>query len=173
MYIEIRSTASLMLRLAEIVGVNVHAHVLHVDIRRLAGRTLAERALLVHVLIVGKLLHRSRALIHLVVMVDHAAVFGAVEVVLLIVRRVRGCREGNAAILVQVSARCGRLERHVVRCLMRRALEVECAILCAVGQAHLALGALGNVETELSIRHRRVEIVLHRVPERKCHLLVE
>jgi hypothetical protein len=91
MYIEIRSTASLMLRLAEIVGVDVHAHVLHVDVRRLTGRTLTERALLVHVLIVGKLLHRSRALIHLVVLVDHATVFRTVEVVMLVMRRVRGC----------------------------------------------------------------------------------
>lgn len=93
--------------LAEIVGVDVQAHVLHVDVRRLTGRTLTERALLVHVLIVGELLHRSRALIHLVVLVDHAAVFRAVEVVLLVVRRMRGCREGNAAILVHVAARCG------------------------------------------------------------------
>ena len=77
--------------LAEIVGVDVQAHVLHVDVRRLAGRTLAERTLLVHVLVVGKLLHRSRALIHLVVLVDHAAVFRAVEVVLLVVRNVRRC----------------------------------------------------------------------------------
>jgi len=75
--------------LAQVVGVDVQAHMLHVHIRRLARCALSERALLVDVVIVNKVLHRRWALVNLGVIVDHAAVLGAVEVVLLVVGHVR------------------------------------------------------------------------------------
>jgi len=78
------------MRLAQVVGVNVQAHVLHVYVGRLARGALAKRALLIDVVVIDKVLHRCGALVHLGVLVCHAGVLGTVEVVLLVVRNVRG-----------------------------------------------------------------------------------
>lgn len=75
-----------------------HAQVLHVQV--IIRCFVAERTLLVQVLVVRHLMDRRGTRVHLGLLVHHAAIFGAVEHCRLILRHMRRSGEGHAAVLM-------------------------------------------------------------------------